>query len=566
MTKQASAAEIFLRALGRSGVRYLFGNTGTDAAPIVEAYAKCSIENVEQIPAPLLAAHETTAVSMAHGYAMVSRQLPAVFVHVSVGTANAVCSIMNAARENVPILLTAGRSPLYEDSRIGSRDAYIHWGQEMFDQASMLRELVKWDYELRGAAQTELVVQRAVSIAMSEPRGPVYLSLPREALADQISDIRDHEGVTTLAAALPPEANSQGIAIAAELLAHAEKPVILVANAGRNPDTVAQIATFAERFQVPVVAHCPRYMSFPSTHPLHLGFDPGDVIPEADVILVLECDVPWIAKLVRLRADCKVIHAGYDPQFENIPIRGFQSDLVLPGDVGALLERLTPVLEQQQKADLSKRQEWAEEKRARKAEVRARQLNAASAANPIHPAWVSHCIEQVKGDGIVVNEYPLLLDHCRFSDPGTYFGSSSAAGLGWGMGAALGAKLAEPEKLVIATLGDGSYIFANPVAAHYAAHQHQLPVLFVVFNNSMWGAVRRATMKVYPDGAASAANKNVLMDLDGLPAFEQICIAAGGYGERVELASELPAALKRALKVVREEKRQALLNVICKSI
>ena len=134
------------------------------------------------------------------------------------------------------------------------------------------------------------------------------------------------------------------------------------------------------------------------------------------------------------------------------------------------------------------------------------------------------------------------------------------------MGAALGAKLAEPEKLVIATLGDGSYIFANPVAAHYAAHQHQLPVLFVVFNNSMWGAVRRATMKVYPDGAASAANKNVLMDLDGLPAFEQICMAAGGYGERVELASELPAALKRALKVVREEKRQALINVICKSV
>lgn len=564
MTKQVSAAEVLLRTLGRSGVRYLFGNTGTDAAPIVEAYAKCSIENVEQIPFPLLAAHETTAVAMAHGYAMVSRQLPAVFVHVSVGTANAVCPIMNAARENVPILLTAGRSPLYEDSRIGSRDAYIHWGQEMFDQASMLRELVKWDYELRSAAQTELIVQRAVSIAMSEPRGPVYLSLPREALADQISD--SSEDSVALAVALPPEVNSQGIAIAAELLAHAEKPVIIVANAGRNPDAVAQIVTFVERFQVPVVAHCPRYMSFPSAHPLHLGFDPGEVVQEADVILILECDVPWIPKLTRLRKDCKVIHAGYDPQFENIPVRGFQSDLVLPGDIGALLVRLTDALEQKQNPDLSKRREWAEEKHTKKVEARARQLDAASEANPIHPAWVSHCIEQVKGDAVVVNEYPLLLDHCQFSDPGTYFGSSSAAGLGWGMGAALGAKLAEPEKLVIATLGDGSYIFANPVATHYAAHQHKLPVLFIVFNNSMWGAVRRATLKVYPDGAASAANKNVLMDLDGLPAFEQVCIAAGGYGERVELASDLPAALARALKVVRDEKRQALLNVICRPI
>jgi len=560
-----SAAEVFLRTLGRLNVRYIFGNAGTDAAPLVEAYARSGVRNTGPLPKPMLAAHETTAVSMAHGYAMVSGELPAVFVHVNVGTANAICSIMNAARENVPILLTAGRSPIYEDSRTGSRDAYIHWGQEMFDQASMLREVVKWDYELRGPDQTELVVERAVSIAMSEPRGPVYLTLPREVLAESTKDSANGDIGSPrrrLSMALPPEANAEGVVAAAQLLARAEKPLIIVGNSGRHPETVCELVAFAEGFQIPVVAHSARYLSFPSSHELHLGFDPVGVIEEADVILVLECDVPWIPKLSRLREGCRVIHAGPDPLFSNIPIRGFQADLVIGGDVSSLLRHMGALIRRQRDGQRVPRN-WAAATREKRIESRAVLLNEAASMHPIHPAWVSHCVEDIKGDAIVVNEYPLGLDHCEFTHPGTYFGSSSSAGLGWGMGAALGAKLAEPDRLVIATLGDGSYIFANPVAAHYAASQHDLPVLFIVFNNSRWGAVHRATLKVYPDGAASAASENAFVNLDGLPDFEQVCAAAGGYGERVERAEDLPAALQRALKAVRDEKRQALLNVIC---
>lgn len=317
-----------------------------------------------------------------------------------------------------------------------------------------------------------------------------------------------------------------------------------------------------ERFQIPVVAHSARYLSFPSSHELHLGSDPVGVIEEADVILVLECDVPWIPKLSRLRGNCRVIHAGPDPLFTNIPIRGFQADLVIGGDIATLLQRMATLIGQEWDHRRLPRN-WAAKTREKRIESRVALLKDAALMHPIHPAWVSHCIEQIKGDAIVVNEYPLGLDYCTFTHPGTYFGSSSSAGLGWGMGAALGAKLAEPDRLVIATLGDGSYIFANPVAAHYAASQHDLPVLFIVFNNSRWGAVHRATLKVYPDGAASAASENAFVNLDGLPDFEQVCAAAGGYGERVERADDLPAALERALNAVRNEKRQALLNVIC---
>ena len=187
--KTVSVASAYLELLADRGVDYLFGNAGTDFAPIVEAYAQAEQQGTK-VPAPILATHENLAVSMAHGYAMLTRKIPAVMVHVSVGTANMVCGAMNAARENVAILLTAGRTPLNEAGPLGARDGYIHWAQEMFDQAGMLRELVKWDYELRNGEQLETVVDRALAIAASEPRGPVYLSLPREVIAAPAGNAR----------------------------------------------------------------------------------------------------------------------------------------------------------------------------------------------------------------------------------------------------------------------------------------------------------------------------------------------------------------------------------------
>ena len=130
-----------------------------------------------------------------------------------------------------------------------------------------------------------------------------------------------------------------------------------------------------------------------------------------------------------------------------------------------------------------------------------------------------------------------------------------------GAGAALGVKLAKPDRQVISILGDGSYIFSNPVAVHHASTMHRLPVLTIVINNAMWGAVRRATLGMYPDGEAARSNKPPFIDLDDLPAFETICEAPGGYGERVEDPKELPAAIKRALKAV-DGGKQALYGVI----
>ncbi len=178
-----SAAEAYLALLKDRGVDYLFGNAGTDFASIIEALSK-SVAQGTKAPTPITVPHENLAVSMAHGYYLATGKPQAVMVHVNVGTANGICGIMNAARENVPILFTSGRTPLYEEGATGARSIFIHWGQEMFDQAGTVREMVKWDYELRSGRQLETVVDRAINVAMSEPRGPMYLTLPREVLAE----------------------------------------------------------------------------------------------------------------------------------------------------------------------------------------------------------------------------------------------------------------------------------------------------------------------------------------------------------------------------------------------
>ncbi|MGA7863259.1 MAG: thiamine pyrophosphate-binding protein, partial [Stellaceae bacterium] len=324
-----NVAEAYLALLAERGVEYLFANAGTDFAPLVEAFAKAARTGMPVLQ-PVLATHENLAFSMAHGYAMVTRRVPAVMVHVSVGTANGVCGALNAARENVPILFTAGRSPLTESGLPGARDVYIHWAQEMFDQAGMLREAVKWDYELRNGQQLETVIDRALSIATTPPGGPVYLSLPREVLAAPLPGF-SYDSPARRVAAAPPGPDKGAIEEAAHILAAAENPLVVTASAGRDPAAVEALADFARRFAIPVVQHRPRHLCLPADHPCHLGYDAGPYLDGADAILVLECDVPWIPSLEAPRPACRVIHLGVDPLFSRYPIRGFPCDLAVTG-------------------------------------------------------------------------------------------------------------------------------------------------------------------------------------------------------------------------------------------
>ena len=442
--KMQSVAGSYLALLASRGVNFLFGNGGTDFAPIIEAYAEAAQEGVT-VPRPILATHENLAVSMAHGYAMVSRETPAVMVHVSVGTANMVCPAMNAARENVAILLSAGRSPITESGLFGARDGYIHWSQEMYDQAGLIREFVKWDYELRNAEQLETVVDRALAIAASEPRGPVYLSLPREVLGQPAAAVPP-SATTRLQAAAPAAPEARAIETAAQWLATAERPLIIAANGGRDPAGFSALDGFAERFAMPVAQHKPRYLSLRSSHPMNVGYDPTRLVADADLIVVIESDAPWFPGQAQPAESCKVIQCGFDPLFTRIPIRGFGCDLGITGSTAAILAALTEALEGRiDEETIEGRRDATVQKRAGMLAQWQKNSTDAAARAPLSPAWVSHCIGNAKEpDAIVVNEYTLMLEHCAFEAPDCYFGSSAASGLGWGAGAALGAKLAAP--------------------------------------------------------------------------------------------------------------------------
>src|SRR5690606_34362701 len=210
---------------------------------------------------PILVPHENLAVGMANGAYLMTGRPQAVMVHVNVGTANTINNLANLSRERAPFLLAAGRSPITESGQFGSRLRQIHWGQEMFDQAGMVREFVKWDYELRVPGQIGDVVARAFEVAMTSPQGPVYLSLPREPLAAPVDGPIEPTRPQARPAAPSPDAAS--IETLAGWIAKAERPVLITAAAGRSAAAVEALGAFAERWAIPVVPYFSRFMNLP---------------------------------------------------------------------------------------------------------------------------------------------------------------------------------------------------------------------------------------------------------------------------------------------------------------
>ena len=283
---------------------------------------------------------------------------------------------------------------------------------------------------------------------------------------------------------------------------------------------------------------------------------------------MIDCDVPWIPSKKAPHPDCKVIHLGSDPLFSAYPIRGFTSDLAITGILGASLPLLTEALLSRQSAArdrIADRRKRVAEQRAALHEKYAAALIKSQQGTPISPVWITHCLEQVRGNsGILVKESPITLEHMNFTKPGTMFSTAAAGGLGWGLGTSLGIKAAVGDELVICTVGDGAYMFGNPLPAHYVSRAENLPMLTVVFNNQMWGAVKRNTREVYPSGYAAKSNREPLTYFDVSIGFEKAVETVDGYGERVEDPAAVPKAIERAMKAVVNDKRQALLNIICR--
>jgi acetolactate synthase-1/2/3 large subunit len=562
-----NVAQAYLELLRAKGVKYFFLNPGTDSAPINEAFAKFEAEG-KSAPKIILAPHESIATAMAYGYAMVTGEPQVVMVHVNVGTANALSMIMNAQRARVPIVFTAGRTPVTEEGLLGTRDGGNHWGQESYDQGSIVREYVKWDYELRASIQLSSVVDRAFKIALSDPQGPVYLVLPREWLVEPMTNIKIPDKGKSIPHSAPGP-DPTAVEEAAKLLVEAENPLIITSRVGSKPRAVKLLVELSESLAIPVIESWRSRMNFPTNHPLHLGYDVVPFLKTADTILIIDCDIPWIPKRIKPQDSARIIQIDVEPANLNYPLWGYPISLPIASDPVLALPMLTSLVKKMTKNDniskkVAERFSRIKEEHNRQRTIWKDQADKARKQKPISFTWLSHEINSILDeDTIIVNEYRLDATQIELTKPNTYFGGSPAAALGLGIGAALGIKLAMPSKTVIACIGDGSYIFGNPLAAHWVSCAYNLPALFIIFNNQCYAAVKQAISSLFPEGWSNKTGHFPGTELTPSPNFVQVAKSCGGYGEVVDDPEEIKRALIRALRFMKEERRQVLLDVVC---
>ena len=554
---------IFAR-LGALGVDYVFCNSGTDFPPIIEGLAAAAAMGID-LPEAITVPHEHAALGMAHGYYQATGRPQAVMLHTNVGLANGAIGAINAACDQVPLLLMSGKTPVTEHGRFGARTVPIGWGQEMRDQTALVREAVKWDYELRFPEQIAELLDRAHAIACSTPKGPVYLSLPREVLCETT----DAAALQVPASMAPAVAGArvEDVATLAAWIAGAERPIVIAQRGAGSQAGFATMTGLVDQWALPVCHYWATAIAIPTEHPMAVGADPAVWLAGADLILVIDGLAPWQPDLHTPNPDARVVHLGPNPLHARTPVRNFRSDLSLTGEVDETLARLAEAL-----APL--RTAHGEQIAARHAAIslRAEALRVAADAQalagnraPMSKAWVSRCLsDAIAATGrkaSVVSELGCPLAGLRLDHHNAWRQEPHAGGLGYGLPAALGIQLAEPETLVFATVGDGSYMFANPTACHQIAEALALPVVTLVLNNGEWGAVRQSVAGLYPDGHAVRANAMPLTALQPSPDFTKTAAASRAYAETVEAGDDLPAALERAIAVATNQRRQALLDI-----
>lgn len=559
-TPMTAGGAVFVR-LKALGVDYVFANSGTDFPPIIEGLAQAKERGID-LPQAISVPHEHAAMGMAFGAYLMTGKMQAVMLHTNVGLANGTIGAINAACENVPLFLMSGRTPVTEQGRFGARTVPIGWGQEMRDQTALVRESCKWDYELKYPDQIAGLLDRGTAIANSTPKGPVYLSLPREVLCEPTDQ-------ATLA--VPPQIapvtgapNPDDIRRAADMLAQAKRPLIIAQRGSGDAQSFQAFTDWAYDWGLPVCSWWATKLAISTEHPCHIGPDPGPFLGDADVVLVVNALAPWWPDKHPLGDDTKVIHLGPDPIFSRYPVRNFRSDVSLAGETNLALMALIDAMRD---LNRDRTQINARRERLKGASDGWRAITRTEAARNnargITKAWVSKCLgEALRGmNSSVFSELGTILGTLERTEHQSWFQEPHSGGLGWSFPTALGAKLADPGRVCVATMGDGSYMFANPTVCHQLAEALGLPVLIIILNNAEWGAVRASVAALYPDGAAAEANEMPLTALTPAPDFTLTAQASRAWTREVTAAADVPQALAEALRVVREDKRQVLLNI-----
>lgn len=547
-----TCAEEVLWLLGAHGVRVLFLNPGTDSAPLQEAAAALAERGV---PAPrvIMSTFESVALAAAHGYWQATGEPQAVFVHVDVGTQNLGAMVHNVHRDRAGAVVLAGRTPYAEDvGSPGARSSPIHWQQDVPDQPGILRAYAKWCLELTHSRDAARVVGRAVQVAGGGIPGLAYLMLSRDVLMEPAGPQRLRR-VTGFAWPVPPAAEPATVAELAGRLAAARRPVLVTSRVGRRPGGAEALAELVEMAAIPVIGR-PEAVNLISSHPLGVRSQAQarTLLGEADLVLIVDCDVPWIPRDVAPPSEALVVQVDRDPVKADMPLWSFPIEVSLCAEPVTALRQLGEALAPHRVA-------WAESWERRRGEI----VGAiAEATRAVHEAaealdlstdiravvrTLSHALDPgcLVVEEAVSNLAPVseLLDRGEAQTLHTPGGP----GLGWSPGASVGIKLARPDRPVVAIVGDGAFLFGVPTAALIMAAEARAPVTIVVLNNGGYRASRLPVLALFPDGVSARQGDVIGTRFDHGPDIAALARACGAHGVRTDGADGLPAALDQAL-------------------
>jgi benzoylformate decarboxylase len=555
MTELArTASQAYLEVAAAHGVDYVFGLPGTSGQEFIGTIA--DQEKVRFI----LALHETCVVSMADGYARVTGRPSLAQLSTLPGTANSVGALYDAYRDRSPVVLTSTNV----DTRIVGRDSHT----EGKDLVELTRQFTKWSCEVHRADRIPEILNRAFKVAATPPTGPVYLSLPSNLLGESISvqnpDVERSRIVPRMAG--DPDALKD----AAELLAQAQRPLIVAGSGVAKAGAIEELVKLAELVAAPVVME-PRYsfLSFPTTHPYSFQIaerQPTFNLPvwgEPDLIFAIGCrlirEYRYIPEPV-IKPETRCVHIEEDP---------WEIGKVFPVDLGivadpkgalrSLVETFPMFSKQSNGSRKTERIECLQKAKAQtKAELESR-IKQDWDATPINAARLMRTMDKlIDQDALIVNESPtskdILMSNFQFTSARSYFSNSSAGHLGWGLGAAIGAALASPKRRVVACLGDGSAMFG--IQGLWTLAKYRVPLLVIVFNNRAYMAVKNQfrgpeeRIRIAAEMGAELVGPEIN--------FSRLAETFGIFGQRVEQPEAVEAALKRAL----EQSGPAVLDVV----
>ena len=553
-TEGMTGADTLLRVLAQMGIDRIFSSPGSEWAPVWEAFAKAKAQS-EGVPLYISSRHEEVAVGMASGYAKSTGKLPAVMIHTTVGALHATMALRGALHEQIPMVVFTGESLGFGEE--AGPDVGAQWLGALADiggPARLVERCVKWSYGVNAKSLLPSTIQRACQLAMSAPKGPVFVSLPMEYLFDKMTKNAAADNVPIP----PPIADPVAIEDLAALLAGAKNPLIITEEAGRDPAVVEKLVELAELLGAGVVeSRASSYVNFPRTHPLHAGFEPQEFLQEADAILLLGVVVPWHPASKKLNPATKVAVLSDNPLRSELPYWGFPVSQIATGEIDSSMKHLLDAVKRKSTKgnnDAARRAEtWRGRHEARRASWKEDAVRRQE-QKPLDTRWVTYELAQViPPDAIVVEEtITHRLSIHRYLDmlkPGSFF-AGCIGGLGTGTGTALGVKAANPKRPVLCLIGDGAFNYDPGLAALGVCQEHNLPIMIVLYNNYGYHSQKSGVPRFFPDGFAVKNQDFIGISINPSPDYAMIARAFEGYGEKVEEPGEVHAALQRGLKAL----------------